>query len=706
MRTLSDCIATLGSRHNLIFDPACGRCFLDTFGAHDECPVDLAIGLTAGGVTKCLPLTRRFPHFGTVDQRGAMTQVTFVGTDLEHGLFLTARFRAPFYPRDIKLSTAPFFYVTIEVRKHEHGSLRWTRPSDTADRGTVFLDLAGDGLTVARSGDGLDVTWESVPHTRKRPELGEAGSSLAPIPVRNRLVALTDGVEPVQEGFRFSYDVRDPQRRAFTLVWAGYDPEPRLELRGGRRARFKYCEYFGSMEDVVTYAREDREATEVRCSFLDATVQSATLGANVADMAAYATHSLLLNSYWCVEAGTDWFSVMEGSCYYHSTIDVEYNQYPFYLALWPELLGMLLRQWPEYTRPGRDVLGAGAGASRFFCHDMGSGVQADDQHYHHAMPVEENCNYLLLLYGYAAATGDLDIVREHHELLCQAVDFILRCDTTGNGFADHGNANTVDDASPAVQYGREQVYLAVKALAAVRGLIELCEKAGLAAPACGPWLEAVVSTLDSEAWLGDHYAVTLTRTTEGLVDAWSGDPLPEGELSGWDAYSIYSGNGLLIPLITGLDLGVDLARFRLDIVRANDETMAEYGGTHSSIGKPVVWFSQNMWRDAVAGYLGVDIMANIERYWSYQVMQGGSEKLSCFYDTTMQNNLCTYPRGVAVFSYYLAASGLTVNRLDGTAAAGAPLRSTLRVPLFPLGDWEAMDVPFLDTFGGDGTGPV
>lgn len=57
----------------------------------------------------------------------------------------------------------------------------------------------------------------------------------------------------------------------------------------------------------------------------------------------------------------------EGNCHFHSTVDVEYTQAPFYLALWPELLGYELDFWPEFARDARLILGekgAGGGSSR------------------------------------------------------------------------------------------------------------------------------------------------------------------------------------------------------------------------------------------------------------------------------------------------------------------------------------------------------
>jgi len=136
-----------------------------------------------------------------------------------------------------------------------------------------------------------------------------------------------------------------------------------------------------------------------------------------------------------------------------------------------------------------------------------------------------------------------------------------------------------------------------------------------------------------------------------------------------------------------------MTRFAQDVETAHRATVGPYGCAHSSDSQ-TVWFSQNMWRDCVAAYLGVDLLGEVERYWDYQVMTGDNWRPSLYYDTTAQNNLNFYPRGVVVFGLPLAAAGLRLNRVEG-ALTLRPARSSLRVPLLPLADWEGMTIPVL-----------
>ena len=144
-----------------------------------------------------------------------------------------------------------------------------------------------------------------------------------------------------------------------------------------------------------------------------------------------------------------------------------------------------------------------------------------------------------------------------------------------------------------------------------------------------------------------------------------------------------------------------LNRFADDIESANRATLSPYGGRHSSAGQGTVWFSQNMWRDYVAAYLGVDLLNNIERYWDYQTVTGDSLQSALYYDTTEGNNLSFYPRGATVFGMAMSAAGLRLNRAEGELTL-RPLRSTLSVPLLPLADWEGMRIPTLSVRNREG----
>jgi hypothetical protein len=490
----------------------------------------------------------------------------------------------------------------------------------------------------------------------------------------------------VRDGaFHAGFDLAEGPR-GVSLVWAAYVDKPVLEDLG-TPTTFKYREYFDSVNAVIEWARDDQAAIRYRSLLFDSVFAESSLGKTQVDLIAYTFQSYLSNTWWTRRPdGSDWFSVWEGVCLFNSTIDVEYNLGLFYFALWPELLQITFREWARHEQP-----------DGFLSHDMGGGVRANGQSYPHPMEVEENTNFLLMLHAYWRWTGSDAPVREHAELVERLVGYLLRSDTTGNGFPNVGTANTIDDASAAVQYSREQTYLGVKALCALECAADLLDRVGnpdLAA-ACRECPAAAVRTLDTEAWLGDHYAVCIDKETAGLMDIWDRASLPDGELPGWDAYSLYTSNGMLYPLIVGKELPLDRDRIRGDLEASLRESLIEYGCTHSSADRSNVWVSQNLWRDFIAAYLGVDCLGMAGRYWAFLVQENTQHDGKGFIDTYVANNLCYYPRGITSIGVFLAALGLSLDRVTGTLRL-RPVRVPCRIPLLPLANWESGNIPWAE----------
>ncbi len=689
MHLMTDAAATLGSRFNLILDPHDHCVYQSAYGDFRECALDLVVGVkTPEGQLYALPFTRRAEHFPFVEQFSTLTSLEYRAVHPGLWIELTMRIRMPFYPRDASISTSPFYYVDVTVKPLKR--FRWERRESPLQAGELVLELTGDGAEFARSERGFAYTFDSTAPAR-------ADLPTITLDVVSH-VESDDAEQFADAGLRTGFDLSDGGDGRMGVLWSTWQPEPVLEVFE-EKTPLMYTTLFGSREQMVAWGLEEREGIERRCDLLDRAVADWSLGASASNMAALALHSFLVDTWWSTRAdGHDWFSVWEGSCYYHSTIDVEYNGALLYFALWPELLEMLLDQWADFEVDGAEALGPEGKDTTFLCHDMGSDHVVGRQIYPHHMELEENTNYLLMLAAWAFFTGEVELAAEKLPLCRRLAEFIIQADSTGNGVPDRGVSNTIDDASPAVQFGREQVYLAVKCQAALWALAELeqkCEAKDSKAERWRAFASKGIKTIEENAWLDDHYAVTLTRTTEGLVDPWDGEALPPGELAGWDDYSVYTANGLLYLFLAGLRMPRwRMNRFATDVESAARATMTPYGSRHSSTAAGTVWFSQNMWRDYVAAYLGVDMLNNVERYWDYQAATGHNWHSALYYDTTDGNNLNFYPRGVTVFGMPMGAAGLRLNRADGLLEL-RPIRATLRVPLLPLADWEAMRIPTL-----------
>jgi hypothetical protein len=350
------------------------------------------------------------------------------------------------------------------------------------------------------------------------------------------------------------------------------------------------------------------------------------------------------------------------------------------------LLELLLDEWALFEM--QDEVGS------YLAHDMGGELEVGQQAYHHPMPVEENANFLLMLHCVWRWTGKHELIERHSGLAKRLTAYFERSDTTGNGFPNLGTANTIDDASPAVQYSQEQTYLAVKTLCACHAAAQIADALGETdwANQCRKLVERIRKTLDEQAWLGDHYAVCLERSADGLVDAWTGKPL-SGELVGWDAYSIYTANGLLYLLLSGNEPDLNYQRICTDIVNAYWQSLTEYGCTHTSADKSNVWVSQNLWRDFVAAYLGIQLPDNSPRYFALQAFMNTSGLTKGFIDTYLTNNLCFYPRGITSIGYLFALCGLQIDNVRNIVRLREKALYPCRVPLLPLADWERGIVP-------------
>ncbi len=696
-------LSKLGSRMSLNFRPQAQAVWYSPLGRYYDGPMDLRVGLRVGNEVRCLPFTSRHPHFEEIEQHLTMTSVLYRATWRAKGLRLEAEFISPFYPQDEKLATAPVMYVRLSL--HRFGQA----PLDTwVDEAEVLCEMTWDagaaGVTALKERVEGNTLHRVMQIDLARTEIGTQAffaPSLEPPEMRlaceDLLQAEGPGLQTGLDGFRFRMKADDEPA---WLTWACHTPDPILEVLGEKTA-FKYTQFFCSVREILAYATKHREQILTRTRFFDSLFQAATLTAAERDLHAFGFQSYLANTWWTVRPdGRDWYSVWEGCCLYHSTVDVEYNMAPFYLLFWPRLLELEIDAWADFALSRPDVAG------KYLSHDLGVRHQVSAQAYPHAMEIEENCNYLLMLFGLWRVTGDDAAVRRHWALVRDFVTFLQDADKSGNGFPQVGVANTIDDASPAVQFSHEQTYLAVKTAAACRAVAVMAAHLGEAdfAACCEASVAKIDATLQSEAWLGDHYAVCIDQGLTEVADPWNpGRVLTsevldnEGRIRGWDAYSLYTSLGLLTLQMTGTALPLsDPGRLRQDLLRAAEQSRGPYGCFHSSADHSNEWISMNLHRDFVAAYLGLDLITpHTGLYWNFEVHNNSATgRGGCFADTYGGNFLHYYPRGLTSIGMLAALGGVQLDRVSGFFRV-APVRLPLRLALVQLADWQAMRVPWL-----------
>ncbi len=728
MAIMSTVLGRLGGRYGLVFDPHRREIQYGGLGLHCQETAELLIGIEgpSGEHLTVLPFCRQGGAFDCLEQEQTMTSLRFTGHSLPLGVKIEATLTAPFYPRDEKTSVAPVYFLDVVISPFER--LRWTGVSaDTVRCGQLRIGLSLPGAVVCETKGA--VQFEYSVHAGRRGKSGEGGmerevnafSRRVPRDgtARDLLLPLSRGLDVVDGELRGAFNADSGETVHYRAALVGYVGDALFE-RFGEPMRLKYCEWWEDVHAVAAYVTEHQEDMIGKSRTFDRTFEKSDLPLAGRHTLALAFQSYLICSMWCIPgpsaavggpAPAQWFSVWEGSCWYNSTVDVTYNEAPFYFSFWPELLELIFAEWSRHANDYAAETARCARASEHLGrtvpvpeepfpgvileHDMGEGWTANGQSYHHPMPVEENSNFLLLLYAHGAWWGRTELFERYTDLCKQLVDYLFWADSTGNGFPDRGTANTIDDATPAVQYGRDNVYLGVKRLAALHAAGRMFAMVGEIgyARSCGMAVERAVATLNA-GWLGDHWGVCLDRSAEGLEDAWHGAPLPYNELPGWDAYTLYTANGLLyLMMVDDLPPGLEPRQFGLDAVAAERACRTAYGSSHSSTDREHVWVSMNMWRDAVAAYVSIDMRENFERYWDLQLFANGSgaEKPNGFSETNLTNNLVLYPRGAAGFAWIFGLAGLVLNRRSGQVRARPISRG--RYPLFPLADWDRGTVP-------------
>lgn len=714
MPVMSAALGRLGSRYSLILDPIRKQVRYGALGLHCQQTGELVVGIDDGrGRFDALPLSSQGTAFHMVDQRMTQTAVIFDAYSLAIGAKLTVELVSPFWPQDEHSSTVPAYIVNFRIEKLP--VVRWTAADKTAaSKGTLRfgLTLPGAKISHCEGGLGIDYGVEIGPRNYgpDARTIRDADRTVQTFGTASDLVVPLEGDWTVRDNMlEVPFDVSaEGSCQEFSLAMIGYCPDALFE-RFGQAMQLKYTRYWSSAADVAQFVRAGRVNLLGKARAFDALYLSSSLPAAMQDLTASSFQTYLMNTMWAHREGKhEWFSVWEGACWFNSTVDVTYNEAMFYFACWPQLLEMIFEEWSFHANDaaaethshqqrvlkGTTVAAEGF-AGRILEHDMGGGWTANGQTYGHAMPVEENSNFLLLLYAHGKWWGREKLFRKYKGLCQDLVTYLFWTDSTGNGFPDRGTANTIDDATPAVQYGRDNVYLGIKRLAALHAAGRMFEYCGdeLAAGRCKAEVRKAVRTLNAN-WLDDHWGVCLDKSAEGLVNCWTGAPLPFKVLPGWDAYSLYTTNGLLpLMMVDDLPPGISPERLRLDCVNACRESMTLYGCGHSSMDKKNMWVSMNAWRDCAAGYLGEDMSANCERYWNQQLFANGpgSEKPNCFTETSLTNNLTVYPRGAAVFGLPMAMMRLTVER--GTGKAAIDPIAPGRYPLLALANWKTGKVP-------------
>ncbi|MCX7956971.1 MAG: DUF4965 domain-containing protein [Endomicrobia bacterium] len=677
-------ISKLGGGFTLHFKPQNSSLYISPVGILCCELFDFILGLkTAKGET-FLPFNKKDKLFEYLEQEISLTTLRYKAKSNKLGLILEVKFTAPFYPNDSKVSTAPFVYLDIFIQK-----IPYKYDDAKTISGKLILDVkkSKKDLKVVKTKTEIYMKKKFTAKFKVNKKTGLMDL------VEDKLKTFTAEIlfkscENIDDIRNISFEVDKDKKFNTRFVIGMYCDDVIVVKDQKENFSFLYNYFFDNVKKVVDYAIINEKNIIEKTKTFESILKNSSLSKTQKDFISYSFQSYLMNTRWLLnkETNKDIFTVIEGNCGYHSTVDVEYNVSLFYLLFWPELLKKEILLWFEYIKKD------------WVPHDVGALFEVNGQVYPHNMEVEENCNLILLNYVYWKHTEDFSIIKENYNLLKKLVEFIIKCDVNKNGIPEKFTANTVDDAAAAVQFSREQVYLGIKTYSAFIAISEIARC--LNDKKFFDFVKSITSkiknTLEKKAWFKEHYLVCLDKVAKNLVDVWSGKKI-NGILEGWDAYSIYTANGLLYLLISDTKIDLDKKKIKLDIINSKKHNMLEYGCTHTSKDKSNIWISQNLWHDFVGMYFGLDFSDNIERYWQFELFENTQGRGGCFVDTYGWNHLHYYPRGVCSFGILFALGGVRIDAVKKVIKL-SPVRVPLKIPLVSFADWEKGKIPVVEFY--------
>ncbi|MBN1550110.1 DUF4965 domain-containing protein [bacterium] len=469
-------------------------------------------------------------------------------------------------------------------------------------------------------------------------------------------------------------------------------------LIDGSPAAFAYTRDFRGAKEAAREFLINRDRLIKQDNAFNTCFEAWSETSDYQNLATLAFQTFLANTWLMVlPDGSMRYSEWEGYPQYHATMDVVFNTSLFHFMLTPDLLGNMLANWPKYMQNGH------------MPHDMGKGLIIGKSSYPAPMTVEEDANFILLHYLFAAATGDMSLAASQSQLLDKIAESLLNADTDADGLPDKGTITTFDDAPQYISTAENQIYLGIKTVSALSAYLRL--RTGDVTESTQEGIQEYkckLLTTMKKLWEKDHYPViNMSILSAGqpkyvlhpFVDADEETEQKPVETTSAE-YSNYLAHGMVPLLVTG-QYEKDLSGLKLDehLAIAHRMTTTEYGDAHAE-GQRNVWVSQNMWRDIAGMYMGVDIDTAdmLAKYWHLQMLcrrkPQSNEQWQFYCDSPVNGFLSFYSRGVPVLFYPWAMRGVTFNRLTSNINVRSPGKP-FRLPMPFLADWKESLMPVL-----------
>jgi len=444
-------------------------------------------------------------------------------------------------------------------------------------------------------------------------------------------------------GLRRDYMLLPGEELVDTIVFAAYHPSAVIrDLKVNQDLKFYYTKYWNNIQEVLDFAIKNTSTNlSLTRSFENILIDSEA-SAKEKWIAALSFHNDLACSFLLLdERARPRFYLVEGRFQHLSTIDVAHETEIMALFA-PWRLKIQLDQWTHYLSlkevwvPANPVLNKGSyregySASEFgpfLYHDVGDLPFVDatsNYNYGPHMAVEENSDFVLLLYFYWKLTGDDEFVRSLLGLTDVLLQSMIYRDSNLNGIADRGHGWTTYDVNQILKTAPDNTYLGVKQACAYLTASEMFLQLGNIQPGeTDPGNLQSKNIRDGE---GTAFTSANVLNNEDLRKAQSHKYLQEAEkiihsisrayrkynyvpisldtrIENWDQRSVVTGEGLFLPGMAGCqapqltELANILARdYRLSYTKS----LTVYGLKLVSAEDPT-WFSKAMVSDLVGSY--------------------------------------------------------------------------------------------------------
>ncbi len=372
----------------------------------------------------------------------------------------------------IKMIHAPFFYIDASIEN----------ASNNLQKVDCFLGL--DLIEIIHRGDEV-IFYQD----KGKNEIGKKSGELALKSDQKEGINYYSVNNDVFKGFRAIKELKPKEKLSLRFIYAGFvdddvflneqDPSRKYKLK------FYYTKWFKNLNEVLNYASITRETIEKQTILFESMLESLNAPPEKKELISIAFRSFLASAWLLISsAGTPEYYVWEGSFGMNSTVDVA-MEVEVLAKLFPWTLKLQLKEWRKYLTINKKT------GYLYLQHDMGLDQTVGESFYEKksSMPVEENANFLILLYWYYHITKDKELLEELYHTAFNLATANKNRSYRNTGMA-HIDTATTYDVSEVLHSAPLNTYLGIKELVAYL----MCRELG---KTCGD--EANIGILQKEA---------------------------------------------------------------------------------------------------------------------------------------------------------------------------------------------------------------